>query len=108
MVAATASAPLAVLQGSFWATSHFVNTKLWLYEDWMAIETPALRRREIERVRYDYVASVEVVAGRLFSDVIVRTLSNTEFIVDGIPNGQLDEARPVLEKLAAIIIGALR
>lgn len=53
MVAVNASAPLAVLQGSFWATSRFGNPKLWLYERWMAFDTHALRRRVIHRVRYE-------------------------------------------------------
>ena len=99
MIPAAARTPLAVLRGSFWATSRFANTKLWLYERWLAFDTHAVGRRVIHRIRYDRVASIDIVDGRLFSDVIVRTCSGAEFLVDGVPRGRVDEARPLLAAL---------
>jgi hypothetical protein len=93
------AAPLVVLRAAFWATSLLLSPELRLYDDHLELHVPHLRRRDVHRVGYDRVRGVELVEGRLFTDVIIATDDGEELVVPGIRNRDLALARPYLDGL---------
>jgi len=93
------SRPLFRLRATFWATSCLRNRELWLYTDRLELLVPHAGDLVIHRARFDRISRVELVEGRVFTDIVIATDGGIELVAPGIRNRDLAPARAHLARM---------
>jgi hypothetical protein len=96
---ARATRPLFRLRATFWATSCLRNRELWLYADRLELHVPRAGGLVMHRVRLERINRVELIEGRVFSDVVIATDGGAELVAPGIRNRDLAPARAHLARV---------